>query len=83
LLREEFTFSAIPVANAIEGLQLERGLIALLAQEPLGPSSMEWLGRHAISPKIRTSGLWNTQHLKAVPLDEAGLSRLVNLVNAR
>lgn len=81
-LREQFTFCAIPVAHASEGLRLERGLIALLAQEPLGPPSRAWLGRHALRPEIRDSGLWNTQHLKAKPLDDAGLARLRDLVAA-
>ena len=82
LLRERFTFCAISVANAAEGLHLERGLIALLAQNPLGSPSPEWLGRHAMSPGIRNSGLWNVQHLNAEPLDNVGFSRFCELVQA-
>lgn len=80
LLRERFTVCCIPVTDRDERLELERGLIALLAQRPLGPPSEGWLGRHAFRLEIRRSGLWNTDHVDAKPMGEGGLKRLEAIV---
>ena len=61
-LRESFTFVCFSVPAREERLTLERGLIALLAQHPLAPPSLGWLGRCATSRTIRETGLWNVQH---------------------
>ena len=79
-LRAGFTFACIGVDTADERLSLERGLIALLAQHPLGRPSERWLGRRAASPVIRQTGLWNTQGVAAPPLTRAGFTRLEELV---
>jgi hypothetical protein len=44
---------------------IESSAIALLSQLAGGidPASPDWLGRHATSPKVRTSGLWNSNHV--------------------
>jgi hypothetical protein len=45
---------------------IERGAIGLLscrANPQADPPSSRWLGRHAIAPEIRTSGLWNVNHV--------------------
>ncbi|HEX6257819.1 MAG TPA: hypothetical protein VFZ70_18570, partial [Euzebyales bacterium] len=56
---------------------LERNCIALLSnhdREPIDPPSPGWLGRHARAPQIRSSGLWNvnhiTEHYDPLVLDE-------------
>ena len=67
-LREEFTFVCFEVPGRIERLELERGLIALLAQHPVAPPSSAWLGRNAGASEIRETGLWNTQHCRSMPL---------------
>jgi hypothetical protein len=74
-LRATFTFSCIRVDAKRERLALESGLIALLAQAPLGWQSEEWLGRFADRPEIARGGLWNTQHLSSQPLTIEDLDR--------
>ncbi|MBW2248929.1 MAG: hypothetical protein JRF62_17480 [Deltaproteobacteria bacterium] len=67
-LRENFTFSFIRVDDAADRLNLEKGLIALLARySPLKPSR-DWLGHHAASEKIRGCGLWNIQGTTSSPI---------------
>jgi hypothetical protein len=45
---------------------VERNSIALLsnAGHPVDLPSRGWLGRHAISSKVRKSGLWNVNHVE-------------------
>jgi hypothetical protein len=62
-LRGNFTFVWVQVPTKETRLALESGLIALLAQYPVGCPSPTWLGRFAYDPAISDSGLWNTQHL--------------------
>jgi hypothetical protein len=76
LLRERFSFACIQVDDVTERQELQRALIGLLARFPLGPPSPDWLGRHAFRAEIRRSGLWNTQHVDAEPLDPGGFDRL-------
>jgi hypothetical protein len=80
VLCSTFTFACLHVDEASERLRLESGLIALLAQHPLGGPSRRWLGRHAVTNEIRSSGLWNTRHLDDDPLPAADLSRIDCLV---
>ncbi len=78
-LRDRFTFCCLRVDDASERLDLERGLIARLAKHLIGAPSESWLGHHAISPAIRSSGLWNTLPTGSVPIDGEGIDRLVRL----
>jgi len=80
VLRVNFRFVCFPVATPVERLSLERGLIAALAQQPLGSPSDQWLGRHARHPTIRRSGLWNTQGVDALPLTDVELERVTELI---
>jgi len=53
--------------------KLERRLIALLSNfevEPVDPPSAGWLGHHSTRPKIRGSGLWNSDHVDVHNYDE-------------
>lgn len=45
---------------------LERNAIALLSNQlaPLDRPSDSWLGRHSARPAIRSSGLWNVNHVE-------------------
>jgi hypothetical protein len=50
-------------------LELENQCIKLLSnylrdEAAIDPPSDGWLGRHALSEKVRRSGLWNVQHVK-------------------
>jgi hypothetical protein len=78
-LRDNFSYSCIRVDVASERLELERGLIALLARHPLRPPTDAWLGRHAVNRYIARSGLWNTQHVNADPLTPLQFNRLIEL----
>jgi hypothetical protein len=82
VLRESFTFRCVRVDSAAARLSLESGLIALLAQHPIGEPTPEWLGHHAAAGAIRLSGLWNTQHVSGEPLTDQQLERLSKLVPA-
>ncbi len=82
LLREKFSFCCLPVDDQKERMDLERSLIGLFVRTPLGPPSEDWLGHHAAPDKIRRSGLWNTQHIEAEPLNPSGLIRLEQIAKS-
>lgn len=73
-----FTWLAVP--NAPDGTSargdIERNAIALLAHSP---SSASWLGRHATSTAVQTSGLWNVNHINEF-YDRGFLNRLDKLI---
>ena len=81
-LRDNFSYSAFSVPLAADRLALESGLIALMAQYPLGVPSTSWLGRHSVSEVIRVSGLWNKQHIGAQPLTHEQFAQLEELVRS-
>lgn len=70
-----FTFRALPVDSLDERLSLERELIATLSATPT--MTPEWLGHHALSSRVRESGLWNSDHVGAS--DRVDLDRLAQL----
>lgn len=82
-LRSNFTFVWVAVPTREARLSLESGLIALLAQFPATAPSRSWLGGFAVDPAIRTSGLWNTQHLSSSALDRDGLAHLQRLASSQ
>lgn len=79
-LAERFTFSCFAVETERERLDLERGLIALLAQHA-NQHSERWLGQWAASPVVRRSSLWNTQQVDAEPLTESEFERLERAIS--
>lgn len=61
---------------------IERNTIALLSNHgkmPIDPPSSSWLGYHCDREKMRTSGLWNTNHVDE-PYDSSYLDTLANLI---
>ena len=63
---------------------IERNAIALLSnygESPLDPPSPEWLGRSCDRPKVRKSGLWNSNHVDE-DYDPAFLDLLTQLTEA-
>jgi hypothetical protein len=61
---------------------IERNSIALLSnynKPHLDPPSQGWLGRHSDREKVRTSGLWNSNHVDE-SYDPAFLNELDRLV---
>lgn len=54
-----------PGPGSLRG-SIERNCIALLSnhdRDKIDPPSGDWLGRSARAPHIRTSGLWNVNHV--------------------
>ena len=80
VLRSRFTFVCFRVDTPNDRLELESGLIALLAHFPLGSPSTGWLGHSAESPIIRHVGLWNIQHVDSTPLSAEQFQTLRELV---
>lgn len=63
---------------------IERGAIALLSnwnRQPIDPPSSDWLGLHCNRPRVRHSGLWNSNHVDEV-YDPAFLDCFQRLVEA-
>jgi hypothetical protein len=61
---------------------IERNAIALLSnykKDPLDPASGAWLGRHCDRERVRSAGLWNSNHVEE-SYDPAFLGRLGQLV---
>jgi hypothetical protein len=75
VMAERFTFVCFPVETKAERLELESGLIALLAQYPVAKPSPDWLGHYASAETIRTSVLWNKNEVFAAPLNDEQMSR--------
>ena len=62
---KKFKFKVIIVNNSNQRKRLEKSLIGTIAQCDLCKPSKNWLGRLSPEDKIKESGLWQTQHLKA------------------
>lgn len=76
VMRAHFSYVCLGVPDDDERQPLVRGMIALLAQYPLGSPSDDWLGRFAHDPRIGEVGLWNVNRIDAPPLTEAQLRRI-------
>jgi hypothetical protein len=75
-----FTFACIPINGRVNRLRLESGLISLVANYPIRAPSETWLGRYASREEIQSSGLWNTQHIRGLPLSSSDLEFLRQLL---
>ena len=78
-LRDDFSYACLRVDNQRDRVELERGLIALVARHSPGEPSPTWLGRYAVAERIRCSGLWNTQHVNGDRLTRDQVLRLGQL----
>lgn len=70
-MRDRFSFAVLEVPDRAERLRLERGLIGTVAHCPECKPSRNWLGNESPVDAIRGSGLWQTQHLTAAPVEAA------------
>ena len=81
-----FLWLAVPTRddNTSDRGFLERNTIALLtALAGAGEDASEnWLGHHAVAPKVRASGLWNVNHVND-PFDHRALDLLEGHVEAQ
>ena len=71
-----------PGPDSLRGY-IERNAIALLSaqrSEAVDPPSLEWLGRYCPRDRIRSSGLWNSNHI-GEPIDLNFLKTLEDLIN--
>ena len=71
-----------PGPDSLRGY-IERNAIALLSnygKEPLDPASGNWLGRFCNRERVRTSGLWNQNHVDE-QYDPAFLDTLERLIH--
>lgn len=71
-----------PGPESLRGL-IERNSIALLSnygREKIDPASDNWLGHHCDRARVRSSGLWNSNHVDE-PYDPAFLDKLERLVD--
>ena len=59
---------------------VERNSIALLSNSLIDPPSSSWLGQHCNRDKVRSSGLWNSDHTEK-SYDPAFLDTLASLVD--
>lgn len=83
ILREEFSFRYIPVEcqeRRMGAGGLEKSLIGTVARCGLCRPSSGWLGSHCPKQKVRESGLWLSQHLKALPINENDKIAIENAV---
>ena len=79
-LRAHVSFVAIPIAETSARLRLETRLIATVNSCPDCTPSTGWLGLASPIKKIASSGLWQTQGLKATCCDEADVRWLHHAV---
>ena len=71
-----------PGPDSLRGY-IERNAIALLSnsdKEPFDPPSSGWLGHRCNRERVRTSGLWNQNHVDE-QYDSAFLNKLEQLVH--
>lgn len=71
-----------PGPQSLRGF-VERNAIALLSsygKPPIDPPSDSWLGSHCTREKVRTSGLWNSNHVDE-SYDPTFLDTLASLVD--
>jgi hypothetical protein len=63
---------------------LERELVATLSLCTVCGPSAHWLGLHAYSPKVQSSGLWNHDFTfdESCLIDDKGMTCLAVLVNS-
>jgi len=82
LLRRSFRFRCVMVEDREERNELEAVLIATLAACPVCGPSATWLGHHAYSDKVRSSGLWNSQDVGGPTITAHQLERFRSLARA-
>jgi len=82
LLRSSFRFRCVEVVDQAERNDLEKVLIATLAACPVCGPSAAWLGHHAYSDKVRSSGLWNSRDVGGPTITAHQLERFRSLARA-
>ena len=76
-IRKNITFVVIEVNDKKKREELEKALIAAVAQCPECNASDKWLGKYCAAPKIRNGKLWNVEHLNSKTPLTRELSQLI------
>ena len=76
-IRKNITFVVIEVNDKKKRKELEKALIATVAQCPECNASDKWLGKYCAAPKIRNGKLWNVEHLNSKTPLTRELSQLI------
>lgn len=80
--KEKFKFRCISVQSKDERLYIEERLITTLSHWNFSPSN-HWLGHFAERKEIRSSGLWNVQHIDGQNImNEQDLTILKEKINS-
>ena len=82
-IRNKISFVVFEVETKEERLSLEKKIIATLskaAKDGFIKPSQGWLGNFSPDPKVRQSGLWQSQHLDGEPLTSAEFDKLKQIV---
>jgi len=84
-LRENFYFRFIEIPDEelrIGKSGLEKNLIGTVNQCKVCMPSEEWFGQYSPIIKIRTSGMWQTQHLKNPSLTSHEINKLIAAIDS-
>ena len=76
IMRSKFSFCVIPVEGKENRKRYESRLIATVAQCTQCRPSKNWLGLYSTKEKIRSSGLWNYQHVAGDTISQIEFERL-------
>ena len=82
-IRNKISFVVFEVKTKEERLRLEKKIIATLskaAKDGFIEPSQGWLGNFSPDPKVRQSGLWQSQHLDGEPLTSEEFDKLKQIV---
>lgn len=85
ILRDKFSFRFIELKKQAERMGkrgLESSLIGTVSHCPLCKPSESWLGYSSPKKQIRESGLWQVQHLKADPINEADKKTIIDAIKS-
>lgn len=83
ILRKSFSFRFLIVDCQDKRMGkkgLESSLIGTVARCKRCKASNNWLGNHSPKPEIKQSGLWLSQHLNALPIDENEKKDILNAI---
>jgi hypothetical protein len=78
-LEKNTSFRCVRIDEPDPRSNLERILIATLAQCTLCVASPKWLGLHAYSERVKKAGLWNSYHTRSPTISEVELKRFESL----
>lgn len=76
-LQNSIVFSMMSLNDKVDRENIERKLIATVAQCEECQPSPNWLGRYCKEPKISNGKLWNVQGLNAEPLTNEDIAFLI------